>query len=176
MKAAQHTPSKTSNLRTSFTRLAVALFLALGALAPTTAKAVAPGSGLPFTEVLSDAQHLAALNKDWSVYMVKGESMEPLFGSNSVLVVDHSDFSLLRPGMMVVYKDAAGDFVAHRLIEHTANGWTVMGQNNEKQDPGLVTSDNFHGVVFCMLHYKEGTDKLAANLTSQTQVAFAKRY
>jgi signal peptidase I len=175
MKTTRNLNRMTGTLRNRILRLAAVACIALGALAPATSYAVAPSSGVPFLDALSDARHLASIKADMSVYMVKGDSMEPFFGNNSILVINKTDFDALRPGMMVVYRDAAGDFVAHRVIEHTSIGWTVMGQNNDKKDPGLVTSDNYQGTVFCMLHYKAGTDKLAANDTKPA-LALAKHY
>lgn len=175
MKTTRNLNRTTGTLRNRILRLAAVAFIALSAIAPATSYAVAPSSGVPFLDALSDARHLARINADMSVFMVKGESMEPFFGNNSLLVINKTDFDALRPGMLVVYKDAAGDFVAHRVIEHTSTGWTVMGQNNDKKDPGLVTSDNYQGSVFCLLHYKEGTDKLATAEIKPT-LALAKRY
>ncbi len=175
MKTTRNLLRMAGTLRNRLHRLAAVACIALGALAPVNAYAIAPSSGVPFLDALADARHLARLNSDMSVFMVKGDSMEPFFGNNSLLVINKTGFETLRPGMMVIYKDAAGDFVAHRLIENTGNGWTVMGQHNDKKDPGLVTLDNYQGVVFCMLHYKAGTDRLAAS-DAKPALALAKRY
>jgi len=177
MKISTTTPRTTSTLRISLFKMATILSLALGALVPSTARAVAPASGVPFLNALADARLITHVNTGWKVFMVKGQSMEPHFGKNSMLLIDKCDFSDLRVGMMVIYQDAAGDFVAHRLVERTGTGWVAKGQNNEKNDPTLVTLDNFQGVVFGIVHYKEGTDQLATiDPASKPPVALAKTY
>jgi len=177
MKANRTSPRTTSNLRKHFLQLATVLCLALGTLAPVTARAVAPSSGIPFLQALDDARRMADMNSGWKVFMIKGDSMEPHFGKNSMVVVDKSSFDSLKPGMMVVYQDASGDFVAHRLIEHTNAGWVIKGQNNDRMDPGLVTPGNYQGVIFAVLTYKEGTDQLASvDPAVKPPVALAKRY
>ncbi len=177
MKANTTSPRKTSHLRQHLAKLATVVVLALGTLLPATARAVAPNSGVPFVEALTDARHIANLDSKWQVFMVKGVSMEPQFGKNSMLVINKCGYDALRPGMIVVYKDFQGDYVAHRLIERTDNGWVAKGQNNDKADPGLVTAGNLQGAVFAIIHYKAGTDELASvNPGSKPQLALAKRY
>ncbi len=171
------TPRTTSTLRISLLKMTTILGLTLGALVPTTAHAVAPASGVPFLNALADARLITHTNSDWRVFMVKGVSMEPHFGQNSMLLIDKCDFGDLRLGMMVIYQDASGDFVAHRLVARAGAGWVAKGQNNNQNDPTLVTSANFQGVVFGIIHYKEGTDQLASvDSASKPLVAFAKTY
>jgi len=177
MKLGTPTPRSTSTFRKHFLQLTAILGLALGLLAPTTARAVAPSSGVPFLDALSDARRITHSNSEWALFMVKGDSMEPHFGKNSMLLIDQCDFSALRVGMMVIYLDASGDYVAHRIIERSGTNWIAKGQNNSQPDPGLVTPSNFQGAVFGIIHYKEGTDELAGiDSTGKPQVALAKRY
>jgi signal peptidase I len=176
MKATQHLLAGNS-LRNRILSLATALCLTLGALAPLAAHAGAPSSGVPFADVLADARKVAELNTGWKVFKVEGQSMLPHFGENSLLLAARTDFKALRAGMLVVYKDGTGDLVAHRIIECTAQGWIAKGFNNDKVDPGLVTSDNLQGVVFGIFNYKSGTDQLAlADARNNPPVAFAKTY
>ena len=177
MKATQHLPLANA-LRNRVLTLATALFLTLGSLAPLTAQAGAPSSGVPFVNVLADARKVAELNSGWKIFKVQGQSMEPHFGGNSLLLAAHTEFKDLRTGMLVVYKDATGDLVAHRIIESTAQGWIAKGFNNDKVDPNLVTGDNLQGVVFGIFNYKSGTDNNFAQTDTQNNlpVAFAKTY
>jgi signal peptidase I len=100
--------------------------------------------------------------------------MEPEFGNASLLLVAHAGFDELQPGMVVVYRDQAGDLVAHKVLQATAGGWIVKGLNNDRADPGLVTAENLRGVVFGILNYDPESTKLAA--ADQPTVAYAKQY
>jgi len=164
-------------IRNRILTLATALSLLCAAFAPLTATAGAPSSGVPYVNVLADARKVAELNSGWKVFMVKGQSMEPHFGANSLLLTARTEFKGLRPGMLVVYKDAVGDLVAHRIIELTPAGWVAKGFNNDKVDPYLVTSDNLQGVVFGIFNYKSGTNQIAlADSQNNPPVAYAKTY
>jgi len=146
-------------------------------LAPATAKAASADAEVPFAQALADAHQVTNLNSGWTVYVSSGESMLPQIDHNSLLLVDKADFDKLTAGMLVVYRDASGDLVSHRLIQHTNDGWVAKGLNNTQEDPGLVTRQNLQGVVFGMMRYQAGTDKLVAlDAAKQPAVAYAKKY
>jgi signal peptidase I len=153
------------------------LCLALAAFAPLTARAGAPSSGVPFADALANAHKIAELDPTWKLFMVKGQSMEPQFGCNSILVAAQTKYTDLKVGMLVVYKDGTGDLVAHRIIQKNDNGWIAKGYNNDKTDPCLVTAENLQGVVFGIVNYKHGTDSLASvDIKGNPPVALAKTY
>jgi hypothetical protein len=103
--------------------------------------------------------------------------MLPQIDHDSLLLVANTDFDKLTEGMLVIYRDHDGDFVSHRLIQRTSDGWVAKGINNNQADPGLVTRENLQGVVFGMMHYQAGSDHLAAlDMASRPAVAYAKRY
>jgi hypothetical protein len=155
----------------------MALCLVGGILIPTTARAASAEAGVPFVQALADAHQVANLNSGWKVYVSRGESMLPQIDHNSLLLVAQTEFSQLTPGMLVVYRDASGDLVSHRLISRTNDGWVAKGLNNDREDPGLVTRDNLQGVVFGMMKYQAGSDNLTAMQTAQQPaVAYAKKY
>ncbi len=156
---------------------AALIVLTVGAMLPMAAQAEAPSSGVPFVKALADAKQVVAMNSDWKVFQVKGDSMEPEFGASSLLLASVTGYQNLQTGMVVVYRDGSGDLVAHKLVAATAGGWMVKGLNNDRADPGLVTAENLRGVVFGVLHYNPETVKLAAvESSAQPQVALAKRY
>ena len=177
MKANQYLTAGLTNLQRRISNCAMALCLLGAILAPTVARAASPDAEVPFTQALADARQVTNLNSGWKVYVSQGESMLPQIDHNSLLLVAHTDFSQLAEGMLVVYKDGAGDLVSHRLIQHTNDGWVAKGLNNNQEDPGLVTRDNLQGVVFGMMRYQAGTDNLAAlDTAKQPAVAYAKKY
>jgi hypothetical protein len=172
-----HTSHPTQTLRQRSLNCLLALSLALGILMPAAAKATAPSSGVPFVQALADARKVVAQHPGWIVFTAKGQSMEPQFGGTSLLLASEANFDNLRPGMLVVYRDASGDRVAHRLMERTDAGWVVKGLNNDKADPGLVTKDNLQGVIFGILNFKDGTDnQVTLAQDEQPPVAYAKTY
>ncbi len=177
MNSASNLKAASNPLRKGILNCAAAIILALVSFAPQTARAVAPSSGVSCDEILTAAQNVLTLNSGWKIFMVKGQSMEPQFGKNSVLLTSPGNFKDLRPGMLVVYKDAFGDLVAHRLMENTGKGWIAKGYNNKTIDPGLVTEANLQGVIFGVLNYKSGTDTTSAvAATNHLPVALAKTY
>jgi len=177
MKNAPLVESKKTTLGQTGRTWLMAVGLGLAVFAPIAALADMPSSGVPFKQALSDARQVAAMNPTWHVFAAHGESMEPQFGSASLLLVSESAYESLQAGMVVVYRDGTGDLVAHRLIQLTATGWVVKGVNNDRPDPGLVTAQNLQGVVFGILHYQADSDALAmAGPVARPDVAYAKRY
>jgi len=85
-----------------------------------------------------------------------GSSMQPVYGDNTMLVVRPIDYDLLQAGMTVAYVDHNGVRVVHRLIEKVADGWRVMGLNNERVDNELVTRKNLIGEVYASFNYDAG--------------------
>jgi len=177
MNSTAHLPAARTTFRNRILNWALALSLAIASLAPLTARAVAPSSGLSFEDVLDGAHRVAELNTGWQIFKAEGQSMEPLFGKNSLVLTAHTDFKDLRLGMLVVYKDASGDLVAHRLVERADGGWVAKGYNNNKVDPALVTPNNLVGVIFGILNYKSGTDAVASvDANNNPAVVLAKTY
>jgi hypothetical protein len=175
MNASQYLKEVKTALLTRALRLTLALCLAT--LIPAAASAASTDAEVPFTQALADAQQVTNLNSGWKVYVSQGESMLPQIDHNSLLLVAKTDFDKLSPGMLVVYRDASGDLVSHRLISRTNDGWVAKGLNNYRQDPGLVTRDNLQGVVFGTMKYAAGSDNLAtASTANRPAVAFAKKY
>ena len=80
-------------------------------------------------------------------YWGVGDSMEPLYATHTAIVVTPCDFAGLRPGMMVLYRDADGWGIAHVLVESGPEGWTAQGVNCAEADPCHVTPENLVGVV-----------------------------
>jgi signal peptidase I len=169
------TANTASALRKGFIATTLALIIALGGLTPATAKATTTEAQVPFSQALTDAKTVAGMNTGWKVFVSQGESMLPQISHGTLLLAAESDFDKLTPGMLVIYRDASGDLVSHRLIQLTDAGWVVKGINNDRADPGLVTRSNLQGVVFGMMNYQAGTENLAS-LDAKTPIAYAKKY
>ena len=76
-----------------------------------------------------------------------GRSMEPLYATNTAVVVQEIDYDDLKKGMTVVYVKSNGRRVAHSIVGETRGGFLVQGVNNDEEDAELVTADNFIGVI-----------------------------
>ncbi len=116
------------------------------------AAADAPKSAVPFRQALREAETIVQTRSDWEVMQGAGQSMLPFYGEHSLLFVARADISQVRPGMIVVYRDAEGDRVGHRAEEAGPGGVRVRGLRNAGRTSALVTSDNLIGVVFGVVH------------------------
>lgn len=76
-----------------------------------------------------------------------GRSMEPLYATNTAVVVQEIDYDDIKKGMTVVYVKNNGRRVAHSVVGETRGGYLVQGVNNDQEDTELVTADNFIGVI-----------------------------
>lgn len=102
---------------------------------------VAEGSQLKTAEKV--AATLPGAQALWGI----GRSMEPLYATNTAVVVQEIDYDDLKKGMTVVYVKSSGRRVAHSIVGETRGGFLVQGVNNDEEDAELVTPDNFIGVI-----------------------------
>ena len=73
--------------------------------------------------------------------------MEPLYATNTAIVVQEIDYEHIKKGMTVVYLKSTGVRVCHSVVGETTGGYLVQGVNNDEEDAELVTPDNFIGVI-----------------------------
>ena len=78
--------------------------------------------------------------------------MKPTLDENSVVTVERVAFSKLRRGDIIIYLNAHGQPIIHRLYEQHGNSWFVLGDNNGSVDSEAVTPTNFQGRV-CAIFY-----------------------
>ena len=102
---------------------------------------VAQGNELKTAEAA--AAQLPGAHAYWGI----GRSMEPLYVTNTAVVVQEMDYEHLKKGMTVVYLKSTGVRVCHTIVGETTGGYLVQGVNNDEEDAELVTPDNFIGVV-----------------------------
>lgn len=120
-------------------------------LLPGLVEAALPGSNVAFGDALKEARALIANESGWHVLKTEGVSMQPLFSSGALLVVQEGTVAEARLGMLVVYRDAAGDRVAHQVVAVEGNAVYAKGLRNFSQDPDPVTPQNILGYVVGML-------------------------
>jgi signal peptidase I len=102
---------------------------------------VAEGSELKAAE--KQAATLPRAHALWGI----GRSMEPLYATNTAVVVQEINYDDIKKGMTVVYVKSNGRRVAHSVVGETRGGFLVQGVNNDEEDAELVTADNFIGVI-----------------------------
>lgn len=123
---------------------------ASGAGASAPAKPVPPPSvAVTKNQAWKDAEALAALDPARLTVIGSGDSMKPVYGENTVLVLQKVRFDALTEGMNVAYRNQSGRVVLHRLIaRESGRSWRVRGLNNEVEDRERVTPENLLGIVY----------------------------
>ena len=116
--------------------------------APAPKPKPAPATDVGRVEAWRDAERVASSGEGRVTVVGSGESMRPIYGENTVLVITKIAYADLKPGMQVAYINAAGRRVVHVLLKPDARGWRVQGLNNAEEDRERVTSYNLIGVVY----------------------------
>jgi signal peptidase I len=94
-------------------------------------------------------------------------SMKPTLDENSVVTVEAVDFNQLQKGDIVIYRDATGVPIVHRLYEQSGARWLVLGDNNPAVDHEAVTSANLVGRVCAIFYTAPGTQNAAQTALAQ---------
>ncbi len=118
----------------------------------------APATDVGKLEAWRDAERVAARDADRVTVIGTGDSMRPIYGENTVLVLTKIDFAQLKSGMQVGYVNEAGRRVVHVLLDRDARGWKVQGLNNEAMDHERVTRYNLIGIVYASFATDEGLE------------------
>jgi len=133
---------------------------------PSFAGGTAPRSSVSREHALSLAQITAATVGGQVFTVAPTGSMKPTLDESSVVTVEKVAFTQLRAGDIVIYRNAEGIPIIHRLYEQHGAAWLVLGDNNGSVDREAVTSRNLVGRV-CAIFYTssgampEGTAALA---------------
>ena len=86
----------------------------------------------------------------------RGRSMQPLYQSGTLLVVQPMPFEKLTRGMSVVFR-SRNRSITHVLVAKTKDGWRTTGLNNRCHDYVPVNSENIRGVVVAAFTPVSGT-------------------
>jgi signal peptidase I len=109
-------------------------------------------SSIPRTSAFALAQAAAAPVNGEVVVVADTGSMEPTLSGKSIVAIEHVSFTSLRQGDIVIYRDAGGLRIVHRLIKRSGNAWFVKGDDNATKDCELVTASNLVGRVFAIFY------------------------
>lgn len=81
------------------------------------------------------------------VLVGSGHSMQPLYESDTILVLRQVHYLDLRRGQTVLYRNREGKVIAHVLISKARDGWRARGLSNPTHDMEPVLAGNLVGVV-----------------------------
>lgn len=158
--------AKSYTVNVHFHRLAVTAAILLSALhggcttdgaAPKASGLATPTAATTIGEAFHDAEAVAGRESGRTTAKGTGVSMAPVYGENTLLVINPIRYEELRPGMSVAYVNSRGVRVVHKLVSKTQGGWFVIGFNNSRIDEDLVTPSNLIGVVYASFNYTDET-------------------
>ena len=155
------------------------LLLAIATAGCSTSQFVtdtAPRSTVSRNEAIALAKHVAA-SIDGQVYAVAPTgSMLPTLDDGSIVAVEKVPLDRLQKGDIVIYRNAAGIAVIHRLYECHGDRWFVLGDRNASIDRETVSSCNLLGRV-CAIFYTSGGSPFTGQAVPAPQVtALASAY
>lgn len=101
----------------------------------------------PAREAARLARQVAAAHPGAFVVRGRGESMQPLYPSGTLLVVQPRPYETLQRGMTVMFRNSANHSITHVLVARTPDGWRTSGLNNRRADYLCVNATNIAGVV-----------------------------
>lgn len=120
--------------------------------APQLGKAT-PTANMSKLQAWKDAELIASLGEGRLEVVGTGDSMAPVYGDNTILVISKIAYPELQSGMTVAYTNQRGHRVVHQLLTKDGLGWRIQGFNNDVEDRERVTQDNLIGVVYASLSY-----------------------
>ncbi len=112
-----------------------------------------PSTDVRRLQAWKDAELIASLGPGRMEVMGAGESMKPVYGENTILVINKIDYLDLKPGMNVAYNNRHGRQVVHQITAKEGNEWRVQGHNNPEADADRVTRYNLIGVIYASIVY-----------------------
>lgn len=121
--------------------------------APVLGGKATPSANVSKLQAWKDAELIASLAPGRLEVIGTGESMRPVYGEATILVISRIKFEELQVGMTVAYTNQRGTRVVHQLLAKDALGWRIQGLNNRIEDRERVTRDNLIGVVYASLSY-----------------------
>jgi len=96
---------------------------------------------------LKIAERAAAQIPGAVAYWGIGRSMEPLYATNTAVVVAPIAYDDVKKGMTVVYTKSNGRRVAHTVVGEIREGYLVQGVCNDEPDAGVVNEKNLIGII-----------------------------
>lgn len=118
----------------------------------TTPKATAPTSTLDSREAIRLAAQMQFQNPQIQATIGQGDSMQPLYTEDTVILTHPIEYDALEAEMIVAYRNSQGQIVIHRLVRRDSAGWVAQGINNPREDRERITRENLLGVVYTVIY------------------------
>ncbi|MCC3869643.1 signal peptidase I [Terrisporobacter mayombei] len=102
-------------------------------------------------------EELLAMDRQ-AIFTVKGRSMLPFIGDNrDQVVLDKKDFSNLKVGDIILFKNKYNNYILHRIYSISQEGYLTIGDGNLHFD-GYVKKDEIIGVVIKIIRKNKEID------------------
>ena len=124
----------------------------IGCTSGPTVAGTAPHSTVSRDNALALAKHVASSIGGRVYAIAPSGSMLPTLDEGSIVTVEKVTLEKLHRGDIIIYRNATGMAVIHRLYERHGDRWYVLGDANASVDREMVTSGNFIGRV-CAIFY-----------------------
>lgn len=132
-----------------------AILMLCGCETTPNAKEDSPRSTLDARSAMRLASQFEYFNPDLTAGLGMGDSMAPLYGENTVILIGPIEFEDLEPGMNVAYRNRRHQIVIHQLVRKEGSAWVAKGINNPSEDREKVTRTNILGVVYTVVYSEE---------------------
>ena len=142
--------------------LASVLIALAGCSTGSAGTATAPHSTVSRATALALAKHVAASIGGRAYVIAPSGSMLPTLDEGSIVTIEKVAWDKLKKGDIIVYRNAAGQAVIHRLFERHDDRWFVLGDNNASVDRETMSADNLLGRV-CAIFYTAADQCSASN-------------
>jgi signal peptidase I len=144
-----------------------------GCTSSSTVGGTAPHSNVSRDNALALAKHVAASIGGRVYAVAPSGSMLPTLDAGSIVTIEKVTLDKLHKGDIIIYRNAAGLAVIHRLYENHGNCWYVLGDNNAAIDSETVSANNFIGRVCAIFYTSTGSPTLSTALMAPSLTAVA---
>ncbi len=139
-----------------------------GCTSSSSLSGTAPHSTVSRDTAISLAKQVATSIGGRVYAIAPSGSMLPTLDAGSIVTVEKVTLEKLKRGDIVIYRNAAGLPVIHRLYEKHGDRWFVLGDNNTAIDRETVSAGNFLGRV-CTIFYTSARDEGAGHASIAPQ-------
>lgn len=150
--------------------LAIGLF---GCTTGSTLTTAAPRSNVSRDQALTLAKQVAASIGGRVYAIAPSGSMLPTLDEGSIVTVEIVALDKLKKGDIIIYRNASGIAVIHRLYERHDDRWYVLGDNNASIDRETVSAGNFLGRVCAIFYTASDSARLGDVTSAATMTAMA---
>jgi len=160
-----------------FSRIAALIFVLTfsGCATGTNVGQTAPHSTVSRDNALVLAKHVANSIGGRVFAIAPSGSMLPTLDEGSIVTIEKVALDKLHVGDIIIYRNASGMAVIHRLYEQHGDRWFVLGDNNTSVDHESVSAGNFIGRVCAIFYTASATTSADTSEVAPAERAVASR-